>query len=176
MKKVVVASTNPVKINTAQIGFSQMFPEFQFDFSGVSVLSDVADQPMGAEETLNGARNRAENAKKAEPDADYWVGIEGGLDEREGKFEAFAWMVVENKGGKVGMGRTGSFFLPPKVAELIRQGKELGEADDIVFGMKNSKQSNGAVGILTGDVLTRTTFYVPALILALIPFKNKELY
>src|SRR3989344_8440641 len=117
MKKVVVASTNPVKINTAQIGFSQMFPEFQFDFSGVSVLSDVADQPMGAEETLNGARNRAENAKKAEPDADYWVGIEGGLDEREGKFEAFAWMVVENKGGKVGMGRTGSFFLPPKVAE-----------------------------------------------------------
>jgi non-canonical (house-cleaning) NTP pyrophosphatase len=34
----------------------------------------------------------------------------------------------------------------------------------------------GAVGILTGDVLTRTTYYEPAIILALIPFKNPELY
>jgi inosine/xanthosine triphosphatase len=176
MIKVVVASTNPVKINTAQIGFSQMFPELQFDFGGVSVLSGVADQPMGVEETLNGARNRAENASKEKPEADYWVGIEGGIVDLLHDMESFAWIVVKSKTGKFGNGRTGSFFLPPKVAELIRQGKELGEADDIVFGMKNSKQSNGAVGILTGDVLTRTTFYVPALILALIPFKNKELY
>jgi inosine/xanthosine triphosphatase len=131
---------------------------------------------MGVEETLNGARNRAENASKEKPEADYWVGIEGGIVDLLHDMESFAWIVVKSKTGKFGNGRTGSFFLPPKVAELIRQGKELGEADDIVFGMKNSKQSNGAVGILTGDVLTRTTFYVPALILALIPFKNKELY
>lgn len=56
------------------------------------------------------------------------------------------------------------------------EGKELGEADDLVFGQTNSKQANGAVGILTDNVLTRTTFYEPAVILALIPFKNPELY
>lgn len=131
---------------------------------------------MSEKETLLGAKNRALNARQAKPEADFWVGIEGGLEEVNGELEAFAWIVVVSREGKIGKGRTGSFFLPHKVAELIRQGKELGEADDIVFGRTNSKQSNGAVGILTGDVITRTTYYEPAVIMALIPFKNLELY
>ena len=76
----------------------------------------------------------------------------------------------------VGKGRSGTFFLPPKIAELIRQGKELGEADDIVFGRTNSKQENGAVGILTDGVVDRTKYYTEAVVLALIPFKNERLY
>lgn len=153
-----------------------MFPEMRFEIEGVSVGSGVSDQPMTEEETLTGAQNRAENASKEKPNADYWVGIEGGLEEINGEMEAFAWIVIKAKDGQLGKGRTGSFFLPKKVAELIKQGKELGEADDIVFGRSNSKQTNGAVGILTGDVLTRTTYYEPAVVLALIPFKNGELY
>ncbi len=176
VRRVVVASTNPVKINTTQIGFSQMFPDQKFEFVGVSVPSGVSDQPMSEEETLDGAMSRVENVSKIVPEAHYWFGIEGGLKEVRGHIEAFAWIVAKHKDGMFGRGRTGSFFLPHKVAELIRKGKELGEADDIVFGLKNSKQANGAVGILTGDVLTRTTFYVPAVILSLIPFKNKDLY
>ncbi len=174
--KVVVASTNPVKINTTEIGFAKMFPDTTFEISGVSALSNVSNQPMSEEETLQGATNRAENVSRLVPEADFWVGIEGGLEEIDGEFEAFAWIVVKAKNGKEGKGRTGSFFLPKKVAELIRQGKELGEADDIVFGRINSKQTTGAVGILTGDVLTRTSYYEPAVILALIPFKNPSLY
>lgn len=176
MKEIVIASTNPVKINTTEIGFAKMFPEETFNFQGVSAPSEVSDQPMSEEETLRGATNRVENVSKLSPDADYWVGIEGGLEELDGSMEAFAWIVVKSKDEKVGKGRTGAFILPSKVVELIKQGKELGEADDIVFGRTNSKQSNGAVGILTEDVLTRTTFYEPAVILALIPFKNPDLY
>jgi non-canonical (house-cleaning) NTP pyrophosphatase len=59
---------------------------------------------------------------------------------------------------------------------LIQQGKELGEADDIVFNQSNSKQANGSIGILTGDVIDRTALYAHAVILALVPFKNPELY
>lgn len=62
------------------------------------------------------------------------------------------------------------------IIELIKEGKELGEADDIVFQRNNSKQENGAVGILTGDVVDRTKCYTEAVILALIPFKNVNLY
>ena len=76
----------------------------------------------------------------------------------------------------MGKGRTGAFFLPESVANLVRHGKELGEADDIVFGRSNSKQANGAIGILTGDVVDRTQLYEQAVILALIPFKNPQLY
>jgi len=176
MKEIVVASKNPVKINTTEIGFAKMFPEESFNIRGISAPSEVSDQPMSEEETLRGATNRAENVSKLSPDADYWVGIEGGIEELGGNMEAFAWIVVKSKDGKIGRGRTGSFILPAKVTELIQQGKELGEADDIVFRHKNSKQSNGAVGLLTGDVLTRTTFYEPAVILSLIPFKNPEFY
>jgi non-canonical (house-cleaning) NTP pyrophosphatase len=53
---------------------------------------------------------------------------------------------------------------------------ELGEADDRVFGCNNSKQQNGAIGLLTGDAVDRAGLYVPAVIFALIPFKNPELY
>ena len=153
-----------------------MFPGESFEIQGISAPSEVSDQPMSDAETLRGAMNRANNVSNLETEVDYWVGIEGGLEEVDGELQAFAWVVVRSKDGKIGKGRTGSFFLPEKVAELIKQGMELGEADDIVFGLTNSKQANGAVGILTGDVLTRTTYYEPAVILALIPFKNKTLY
>ncbi len=176
MLKVVVASTNPVKINAANKAFKKMFPVKKFEVLGVSAPSEVSDQPMSESETIKGAINRVRNLSKIEPKADYWVGIEGGCKIVEDDIEAFAWVIIRSKKGKVGKGRTGSFFLPYKIVELIKQGKELGEADDIVFGRKNSKQSNGSVGILTGDVITRTDYYKHAIILALIPFKKSKLY
>ncbi len=192
MKKIVVASKNPVKINATLSGFQKMFPGETFEIEGVSVPSGVGDQPKNDTEIFQGAWNRANNASEAIAGGDFWVGIEGGVDtfdpstqlragrlsvkEKNDDMEAFAWIIIKGKNGKFGKGRTGTFFLPPKVAELIRQGKELGEADDIVFQRKNSKQENGAVGILTGDVLNRTKYYAEAVIMALIPFKNEKLY
>jgi inosine/xanthosine triphosphatase len=176
MKKVMVASTNPVKINTTRMGFAKMFPEESFDVTGVSTPSGVRAQPMTSDETLRGATNRVTNLSKLRPEADFWAGLEGGLEEIHGELEAFAWVVIRSKDGRTGKGRTGSFFLPARIAELVKQGKELGDADDILFGLTNSKQANGAVGILTGDILTRTTYYEPAVIFALIPFRNHALY
>jgi inosine/xanthosine triphosphatase len=176
MKKIIIASKNPVKITAALSGFQKMFPTEEFEIESAAVESGVGHQPKGDEEILKGAMNRVENADKQNPSADFFVGIEGGVEEREGEMLTFAWVVVKSKDGMVGRGRSSSFFLPPKVAELIRQGKELGEADDIVFGRTNSKQANGAVGILTGDVVDRTKYYTEALVLALIPFKNQGLY
>ena len=175
MKRIIVASQNPVKTEAAQNGFAQMFPEIKFSVEGVSVPSGVTDQPLSDKETLLGATNRAEAAQIAEPEADFWVGMEGGIAKGEGGMEAFAWMVILSKNQK-GMARTAGFFLPPSVTQLIDQGLELGEADDRVFGASNSKQKNGAVGLLTDNVMVRATLYTPAIILALIPFKNQELY
>jgi inosine/xanthosine triphosphatase len=116
-----------------------MFPQEAFETEGVSVPSGVSGQPLSDEETLKGALNRANNAQNAVSDADFWVGIEGGIEEKQSEVEVFAWVVIKSK-QKYGKGRTGVFFLPPKIAELIKQGKELGEADDIIFGRSNSKQ------------------------------------
>ena len=174
MKTLIIASHNPVKIQAAANGFGAMLGE-EFRVAPVAVSSGVRDQPLSDEETLRGALNRTERAAAIAPNADYWVGIEGGLEERADELAAFAWVVVRSR-VTTGKARTASFFLPAQVAALIRAGKELGEADDIVFGKENSKQDNGAVGILTADVIDRVKLYEQAVILALIPFKNPQLY
>jgi inosine/xanthosine triphosphatase len=180
MKNVIVTSLNPVKIRAAKAGFQKMFPEESFQWEDLSTLSDVREQPISSEETLTGALNRAKNAIKIAGHADYWIGIEGGIEDHHGDMQAFAWVVIFGKtpDGKFisGKGRTGTFFLPHQIAQLVHQGKELGEADDIVFNKVNSKQENGAVGLLTGNVVDRQSLYEQAVILALIPFKNAHLY
>lgn len=176
MKKIVIASKNPVKINAVLEGFQKMFPEDIFESESVSVPSEVSDQPKNSDEIFQGAWNRANNASKEITSADFWVGIEGGVEEKDSNMEAFAYIAIKSANGKFSKSKTGTFILPAKIAELIKQGKELGEADDIVFGQTNSKQKNGAVGILTNNVVDRTKYYADAVILALIPFKNEHLY
>jgi inosine/xanthosine triphosphatase len=175
MKTIAVASNNPVKLQTALRGFQRMFPGDDFSLIPVSVPSGVSIQPVSDAETLQGALNRAQGARKSVPAADFWVGIEGGVQANRKEMEAFAWIVVCSKNA-TGKGRTASFFLPAQIVQLIQEGHELGEADDIVFNRTNSKQSNGAIGILTGDVIDRVALYEMAVIMALIPFKNPELY
>ena len=175
MKKVIVGSTNPVKIESTKLAFETAFPEEKFEVEGVSVVSDVRDQPMSNDETLLGAKNRAFNAQ-ASYKGDFWVGIEGGIEEHEEELEAFAWMVVLSASGIRGKARTSSFVLPHEVSSLVRSGLELGQADDQVFNQSHSKQKNGAVGLLTNDIINRTEYYQQAVILALVPFLKPEFY
>lgn len=172
--KVFIASTNPVKIDSTRLAFSKMYPGTEFCFKGISASSQVSNQPLGEKETLKGAQNRVNNLSKTNQ-ADFFVGIEGGSKKVGKGMETFAWVVIKSK-NKFSKSRTASFFLPKKIVELVNQGKELGEADDIIFNRQNSKQSNGAVGILTNDIITRTSYYEQAVIMALIPFINPELY
>ena len=175
MKTIVVASNNPVKSQATLRAFQRMFPEGEFRVNSISVPSGVNQQPFSDQETLQGAFTRAQNARRLAAQADYWVGIEGGVLDQDEEMSAFAWVVVlsENQAGK---SRTGTFYLPEEVARLVRQGYELGVADDMVFGKSNSKQENGAIGLLTGDVIDRVALYEHAIVLALVPFKNADLY
>jgi non-canonical (house-cleaning) NTP pyrophosphatase len=67
MKKVIIASRNPVKINATQKAFENVFSD-RFDFEGVSADSLVSDQPMSNKETLEGATNRLKNIKHIKAD------------------------------------------------------------------------------------------------------------
>ncbi len=179
MAKIVVASTNPVKIAATQRGFARMFPGRTFDVAPVDVPSGVRDQPRSSAETLQGARQRTQAASERVPDAAYWVGIEGGIEADANGVGAFAWIVIrspEFSPELIGQSRTGTFYLPPPVANLLRQGQELGEASDTVFGTANSKHTGGAIGLLSDNAVDRTQLYEQAVILALVPFQHPELY
>lgn len=173
--EIVVASRNPVKIDAVRQAFSGQFPSASLELVSVDVESGVSKQPDTDQETLRGARYRVEQSRRVRPDADFWVGLEGGIESIDEQLMAFAWMVVRGRNGKIGEARSVTLPLPPAVKELVDSGLELGEANDRVFSTSNSKQGGGAFGLLTEGRYTREFIYSQTLIFALIPFVN-DLY
>ena len=170
--KIVVASQNPVKLKAVATAFAAMLPDTPAEIIGVNVDSGVSDQPRGDDETRRGARQRADNARKTAPDADFWVGLEGGVDEFGDSLLTFAWMSIASADGRRGETRSVGLPLPPAIKLLVDEGLELGDANDRVFGTVNSKHQGGAFGLLTDGRYTRESVYVEALCVALVPLIN----
>ena len=170
--KVVIASHNPAKIRAVNDAFSLQFPGEEINFLPVSVDSGVSDQPLSDEETRHGARNRARNAGGMHPDANFWVGLEGGIETIDEQLMTFAWMAIRGPDQRISEARTVTLPLPPAVKVLVDQGLELGDANDQVFATVNSKHQGGAFGLLTNGIYTREGVYTEALVIALVPFVN----
>ncbi|HEY8455305.1 MAG TPA: inosine/xanthosine triphosphatase [Actinopolymorphaceae bacterium] len=174
--RIAIASSNPVKHRATLEAVRVALGVDDVDVLPVEVDSGVPAQPVGDQQTLLGARQRAERARALVPDADMWVGLEGGVAEREGALECLAWVVILGTGpsGELikGESRSATFTLPVEIADQVRQGVELGEATDRVFDQKNSKRGSGTVGPLTGGVIDRVAYYAHAAVLALVPFRN----
>ena len=159
-------------MNATREAFKAQFPGQDLKVHSVDVDSGAGDQPHSDAATRHGARTRAIRASEAFPDADYWVGLEGGIEILDEQLMAFAWMAVKGTSGEISEARSTTLPLPPAVKELIDQGMELGEANDRVFATVNSKQSGGAYGLLTDGKYTRESIYTQTLVIALIPFVN----
>jgi inosine/xanthosine triphosphatase len=165
--RVTVGSTNPVKVGAARSVVARL--RGSVEVANVSVPSGVPDQPWGDDETIRGARTRAVGACGA-TDADIGIGIEGGVvDVGHGVVRTCAWAVAVARDGREGVGGSLAMTLPPQVAELVRGGMELGHAMDAITGSHNVKQGVGAVGILTGGLVTRQQAYETLAAYALAP-------
>lgn len=175
MKKVIIASENPVKVQVARNAFSACFPDEEFEFVAVKSESGVPDQPMN-EQTRKGAENRLIFIREKYPSADYYISQEGGLFEEGERMYNRAWIMVSDHDGFVGESSTSHFYIPKGVVEHVKNGLELGDADDKFFGTVNSKQGMGGIGQITDGVLNRTEYYTQAAIVALSCVKHKEWY
>lgn len=173
--KVVVGSTNPVKINATKKAFEKCFSNKKIEIIGVDSSSGITDQPMSDKESIKGARNRAKYAHK-ETDADFSVGLEGGLQEFDGKWFDTGWIVVIDKEGNEGIGTTIRMQTPPKMMELIKKGIEVGVADDILFKTEGSKKKQGHFGLMTNNKLNRELAYQNGVISALVRFIKPHLF
>lgn len=171
VRLVAVGSMNPVKIGATRNVLSRVAASAAVH--GVSVASGVPDQPWGDDETIRGAVARAHAARTA-LHADWGVGIEGGVVALpDGGVRTCAWAAVVGRDGTEGIGGSLSLMLPDRVGALVRGGMELGHAMDAVTGQHNVKQGMGAVGVLTGGLVSRQQAYETLVAYAVVPFLNR---
>ena len=175
--KVLVGSTNPVKLNAVKESFALYFEDIIIE--GISVNSGVPAQPVNSQ-TFEGAKNRALELKKVNSEknlsADFFVGIEGGIKEAYGKWFAFGCMCIMKEDGKFSFGTSAHFELPDIVTKRLLNGEELGFVMDEIMQEKNTKQKGGAISFFTNGKMNRKELYIPGLICALIPFIHPNLY
>lgn len=173
--KIVVGSTNKVKIGAVESVFRQYYPDCVV--VGVAIPSGVAEQPMSEQETIKGARSRAKGALLSDMNADYGVGLEGGVIEGAGGvMYSCAWACIASRDGKEGMGGGLYFELPKTVADGIRSGGELGPLMDQLTGEIDNKHKAGAIGVFTKGKLDRTEAYSHLVYSALVKFVSPEWY
>jgi len=137
--------------------------------SGVEVASGVANQPMSSLETKLGASNRA---KAALAYGDMGVGIEGGVEEIDGKLYVCSWAAIKDHGNE---GCGGGIFveLPERVRREIILGRELGEVMAELFN-HDVGHNEGTVGVFTKGMVTRQGAFEQLVKISLVRWISKE--
>lgn len=171
---VAVGSTNPTKTEPVRNIFSKHFQGVKI--VGVKVKSGVPEQPMDNTKMYQGALTRAKLALKKVKGAQFGVGIEGGMHKFSyGWFESSMVVIVDKKGA-VGIGASGGLILPEKIMEKIHGGKNLEQAIDELFGTKKIGEGIGMFGIMTKEVVTRSSGVEHGVAFALARFLHPQLY
>lgn len=175
--RVAVGSTNPTKVKAVE----EIMREFygNVEVIAVKVDSEVGDQPIGLEKTIEGAINRAKKALK-ESDADLGVGIEAGLYEVPHTVTGYMdiqFCAIVDSEGRITLGHGPSFEYPPYAVErVLREGIEIAVPMSKLSGDIELKKTIGAIGFLTRKKLVRKELNKLAVLMAMIPRINEELY
>ena len=186
--KIALGSDRVAKINGV-VDCAARIATIDDRWTGAEVIArpvtvSVPAMPLTDEELMTGAEERAfavRSVLNAENiSADLYVGLEGGFHSTTfgGKRITFlrGWAFVTN-GEAYGIGASPSILVPQEIAErVIREGIELGVVIDEVAGEADVRSRQGAWGVLSRDLLTRSMSFEAALIAAFAPFYNGGLY
>jgi non-canonical (house-cleaning) NTP pyrophosphatase/8-oxo-dGTP pyrophosphatase MutT (NUDIX family) len=123
--KVVVGSENKDKIEIVKKAWEEL--RLRTEVEGVKVDSRIGGQPLNKKVTLKGAKNRARRAKKAKPKADFWLGLEGGLDDCGKGYHLVTFGCLIDKGGREFVGEGEEIHLPEEVSGRAKKGEWFGK-------------------------------------------------
>lgn len=165
---VAVGSTRRPKLEAVRDALDLLAPRFrpsaQFDVVPVDVPSGVGHTPLSREESMAGARGRAETLRRIARDNrepwTYFVGLEGGLDvvHESGQRWVFLenWAYVADTSGRGAFGRSGAVLLSESLVQrVVDGGVELALAIDDFAGAQGIRDAQGAWGVLTRDIISR---------------------
>jgi len=159
-------------------------PGAEFEVVAVEVESGVGHTPANRAELMQGARQRVEAlvhlAREKAESWRYFVGLEGGLDviqeegERRVLLESWAY-VSDGRNGHYG--RSGGIEIPDALArEVLENGVELSAAIDSFAGAVGIRDAQGAWGVLSSGLISRTEAFRVAVVAAFAPFYNAKMY
>lgn len=174
MIKIVVGSKNPIKISAVKTAICDVFSLKEVECVAINAPSNIAEQPMTSDETQHGAINRVKYCQQ-QAQADFYIAIEGGVDQFEYGPAAFAYVAIADQ-KQMSVGRSCNLPLPPVIYQALQNGEELGHVMDRLFNTNNVKQKQGAIGLLTNGLTTRENVYHQATLLAMAPFMHPDLY
>ena len=148
------------------------------------VETSVPAMPLTDWQLMQGARERAlgarESLRSRRLEADIYVGLEGGFHSIsiEGEWHTFlrGWAYATD-GHQGVFGAAPSISVPPNIVKRVVEGRrELGTVIDDVTGERDVRSKQGAWGVLSRDLVTRSLSFELALVAAFAPFYNPKLY
>lgn len=188
--RIAVGSKRAPKLEAvreALVAFAPLLhPKSRFEVMGFEVETGVSHTPSSRTELMAGARGRCEALRSVvEQKAAYFVGLEGGLDviyengheTRRRLVFLESWAYVSDASGRGFYGRSGAILLPDVLAiEVLDRGTELSHAIEAYTGVQGVRESQGAWGILTKNLINRQESFRIAVVSAFAPFFNAALY
>ncbi|MEN3054231.1 MAG: inosine/xanthosine triphosphatase [Candidatus Methanosuratincola petrocarbonis] len=175
---VAVGSSNPVKVQAVKNVFSRFLPQVEVIMKSVS--SVVPPQPIGIEETIRGAIGRAMRALELEGSAEMGVGIEAGL--LPVPYSISGWMdqqyaAIVDRRGRVTIGGGPSFEYPAEVVkQVLSASSEVGKVMEALTGIGGLGRRQGAIGYFSKGAFDRLKLSEIAVLMAMIPRLNEEMY
>lgn len=120
--------------------------------------SGVSPQPIGDEETIEGAKNRALFMQGKYPNC-VGIGLEGGVRMIDEEMYICNWGALSLPNGRILTAGGAQIKLPEEVAVEVKEGKELGPVMEDKFKQQNIRQKEGAMGIFTAGMITRGALF-----------------
>lgn len=174
--KILMGTKNPGKIEGAKIAFEKYFNNVEIE--GISVNSDVGDQPVD-KEIFQGAKNRVKHLKeyaiKNNIKADFYVASEAGITNLLGEWIDINAAVIEDSEGFQSVGTSQGFPIPDKYIDEIKA-TELGKVMDKIFSGKELGKGKGGISFLTKNAVTRVELTTGAFIMALTKHINGDIW
>ena len=174
---VHVGSKNPTKINGVKNILSKSDEFKDAEIVGVDANVEEFGHPKTLEETITGAKERAE---KVFDGSDLGVGIESGLalfpETKSGYMETTVCAIYDGK--QYHLGVAPAFEWPKSMLELILSGQDGSQAFKSL-GLTTQQKigaENGIIYELTNGKIDRTKLNELAVIMALIHLENTQLY
>lgn len=174
--RILIGTHNRAKTKAVQTISSIYYPEANFENKEVPSL--VSDQPMGQEETRQGAINRAKqliDELMEDSDILFGIGLEGGVQEIDGQLYICNWGALATPAGDVFTATGAGVPLPGEIAEQLRGGAELGPVMDVYTNKKGIRHDEGAIGVFSNGLVNRSAMFehIMLLLIGQFEFANK---